>query len=79
MADYEDWDDTENECEDALDDSGDVGPGECDTCLMQPGETIPPFGIHCWCWGGEGAPREECQCPWGLGAEPGHPVEVEED
>jgi hypothetical protein len=69
------WDD---EHEDAPDDD-DVRPGECDTCMMQPGETIPPFGVHCWCWGGEGAPRSECRCPWGLGAEVGRPVEIEED
>jgi len=77
--DYEDEDliDDEDECEGAPDD-GDARPGDCDHCMMQPGETIAPFGVHCWCWGGEGAPREECSCPWGLGAEIGQPVDIEE-
>lgn len=67
------WDEDDLD-EDDVDD-GDVRDGECDRCLQQPGEMIPPFGIHCWCWGGQGADRADCRCPWGYGAEPGHPVD----
>lgn len=59
------YDDDWDEPDDSPADDGDWREGECDGCTMQPGETVPPFGLHCACWGGAGADRENCRCPWG--------------
>ncbi len=61
MTDY-DYDYDEFEDQDA--DDSEWRAGQCDRCMMAPGETVElgPFFVGCACAMGQGAPPELCEC-----------------
>lgn len=59
-------------------DAEEWGEGECDRCLVEPGE-VGPLGICCACSIGQGAPADECECGPDMPVRPGSDPDPDTD